>query len=83
MWTCDRKARLSQLGRSQQEGERPLSNGACRPVRPDDDKRGGSNDLHVTKRRLLFPPEASALRRRGDERAFFNCRSARAQLIGG
>jgi hypothetical protein len=43
---------------------------------PEDDKRSGSDDLQVTKRRVLFPPEASALRRRGDERAFFNCGSA-------
>ena len=76
MWTCDRKHVCSQLGRRQQEGERPLSNGDCRPVRPEDDKRSGSDDLQVTKRRVLFPPEASALRRRGDERAFFNCGSA-------
>ena len=49
--------RLSQLGRRQQEGERVpsgwlLSNGDSQPVRPEDDRRSGSDDLQVTKRRV-------------------------------
>jgi hypothetical protein len=31
-----------------------LSNGDSRPVRPDDDRRSGSDDLQVTKSRVCF-----------------------------
>jgi hypothetical protein len=57
MWACDRKRVYRNSGEGMQEGERvpqewPLSNGDSQPVRPEDDRRSGSDDLQVTKRRV-------------------------------
>src|SRR5271165_321553 len=78
MWTCDRK----RVYRNSGEGSRKASGRSQMGLVGLSGLRttsgAGPDDLQVTKRRVLFPREASALRRRGDERAFFNCGSAQS-----